>query len=109
MAIQKWLNDGCPGEVIKLAVNGALQRRKCDGPPENFSYFAKPIAQAFAEYQRPNPTAPPQAFDGKTNGYASRKRTVIDALDALDAKLDGREAEAGGGPGAPPSRLLPPY
>jgi hypothetical protein len=109
MAIQKWLNDGCPAEVVKLAVTTSL-RRKRDGPPDNFSYFAKPIASAFADHKRPNPTAQPQAFEDRTNGHASRKRTIIDAADDLVAKLNGLrgEAEIGGGQGAAPIRLLPP-
>lgn len=113
MAVQKWLNDGCPGEVVKLAVTTALQRRKRDGPPDNFAYFAKPIAAAFADHQRPNPAAPPQAFDGKSNGNAPRKRTPVDAGKDLMAEYDARIAaaearEAGERAGDPPARLLPP-
>lgn len=110
MAIQKWLNDGCPGDVVKLAVNAAL-RRKRDGPPQSFSYFAQPIAAAFADHQRPNPTAPPQAFDGKSNGYSVPKRTVIDAGRDLIAKLNALEgtADSGSGEGDTPPRLLPPH
>lgn len=52
--IQKFLDDGCPGEIVRLGCTTAL-RRKRDGPPERFVYFEKPIAQAFSEYRRPIP------------------------------------------------------
>lgn len=108
-AVQKWLNDGCPGEVVKLAVETALKRKR-DGPPDNFSYFAKPIAAAFADHQRPNPSASPRAFEEKINGNASRNRTVIDAGRDLVARLNAfdRAPDIGRGEGNSAPRLLPP-
>jgi hypothetical protein len=110
--VQRFLNEGCPGEVISLAVTATLKRKR-DGPPENFSYFEKPIAAAFAAHKRPLPTASPQAFDGKSNGHSSAKRTVVDAGKDLIAECDARLAaaearEAREREGDAFARLLPP-
>lgn len=70
--IQKFLDDGCPGEIVRLGCTTAL-RRKRDGPPERFVYFEKPIAQAFADYRRPVPEVAVrklEVIDG--GGFGSR-------------------------------------
>ena len=53
MLIQRFFNDGCPPEVVKVAVITELRRRT--KPPDYFAYFEKPIARAFANFQRPLP------------------------------------------------------
>jgi hypothetical protein len=109
LMVQKFINDGCPGEIVATAAIGVLKRKR-DGPPESFRYFENPIATAFAQFKRPLPEG--RAPDGAINGH--RKRTVIDAADDLIAKLNAIEggpeigqAEIGGGASAPAIRLLP--
>ena len=108
MRVQRWLTEGCPGHVVEGAAIAVL-RRKRDGPPETFAYFDRPIAQAWADLQRPMPTAAPT--QDAANG-THRKRTAVDASKDFVADIDRRirEIEAdqvGGGTGDVAARLLP--
>jgi hypothetical protein len=53
--IQKFFNQGCPRDVIVTAVRAELKRLSGAPPPERFGWFEKPIARAFANFQRAVP------------------------------------------------------
>jgi hypothetical protein len=67
MTIQKFLNQGCPLDVIRLAIRAELAR--IQAAPERFGWFERPIARAFANHQRGTPTVE------VINGGRSGKRT----------------------------------
>ncbi len=53
--IQKFFNGGCPADVIRTAIRAELKRLSGAPPPERFGWFEKPIARAFANFQRSVP------------------------------------------------------
>jgi hypothetical protein len=90
--VQKFLNAGCPGEM--LGVVTAL-RRKRDGPPERFSYFEKPIAQAHAEHAAPLPkvaTVPPRPLEIREN-YNGRSQRPPGFLEIARQRIRDLDAE----------------
>jgi len=77
LQVQKFISEGCPGDLVRDTATSVLKRKR-DGPPENFSYFDRPIATAFAQFKRPLPevSAPDGALNGqrKKNRHRRRKR-----------------------------------
>lgn len=96
--VQKFIDEGCPGEIVKLGAIGALKRKR-DGPPNSFSYFEKPIAAAFAQHLRPLPhvvVAPAETVEirnGQRNRPASITAIAAERWQELQADI---EAEAAG-------------
>lgn len=111
--IQKFLEDGCPGDLVRDTAI-AIVKNKRDGPPNNFSYFDKPIKAAHASINRPLPTVitPPGQTIEAANG-SSRKPSIIDHANGRIADIDARIAEATARENRlraseSPPRLLPP-
>jgi hypothetical protein len=103
MLIQRFINDGCPGEVIRFAVIGVLLRKK-NGAPQSFGYFEKAIAQAFADHQRPLQAANPQPIEAR-NGRPYRSPSWVELATesiqgcrASDEKETRSDIAGGGGP-----------
>lgn len=91
--IQKFFNGGCPADVIRTAIRAELKRLSGAPPPDRFGWFEKPIARAFANFQRSVPVvAVPKMeiinggkteFGGRSWGNGGgRSRTVGSATDA---------------------------
>jgi hypothetical protein len=92
--IQKFFNQGCPRDVIVTAVRAELKRLSGAPPPERFGWFEKPIARAFANFQRAVPVVAVPKMEiidgGKSNAGArawrddgrSRSRNLGSATDA---------------------------
>jgi uncharacterized protein YdaU (DUF1376 family) len=55
MHVAKWLRQGWPAEIILIAVQAALAKKR-DGPPHSIIYFEKPIAAEIARQAAPLPT-----------------------------------------------------
>ncbi len=110
--VQRFLNDGYPSAMIRIACTAVLRRGR--GPPENFGYFRKAIVDMRARLEAPLPVAVPRVLEvidgGRSDartGTSQRGRIVAgravgkhygsacDALDALGEEF-AREAERRG-------------
>jgi hypothetical protein len=114
-AIQKFMTQGCPGEIIRFAVRKEI--RRIGRVPERFGWFENPIKWAYQNHLR---TPNLEIIDGglshqpRGNGGYGRSQnagryTVNDAArDLYQRTLAAYEAQCardGTGDGAP--RLLP--
>jgi hypothetical protein len=91
--VEKWLSGGWRPEIIISTIKGVLGRKR-DGPPENISYFEKPIAKAHALADAPLPTAKiiePKTLEVMRDGQRGSRslqddsRSVTGAIDKLQA------------------------
>lgn len=106
-AVQTWLNEGCPPEVILIACRRALAKKR-DGPPKSFNYFREAVATEFARSKEKLPVVN-LAPQGPVNGQRNVSRQEPDwdaAADRLRARL-ASNAEPNAVPEAAEGRIRP--
>lgn len=106
--LQAFLNSGLSAEHVRVACTTVLRRRHAAlrGPPEEFSYFRKPVAEICADLSREAPKVESRALEiidgGKSNAGArawradGRSRNHGSATDAASdlRQYFARRAEA---------------
>jgi hypothetical protein len=101
VTIQKFLDSGCPGIAIRLAIQAELARIT-PSVPERFGYFERPIARAFSNHQRKIPTVEiinggRSESPGRTTRYEPRRseprrKTMREVFDHIDDVFDAKIA-----------------
>lgn len=91
-AVQGWLNEGVPAEVILAACKRAMVRKR-DGPPKSINYFREAVATEFARSKEKLPEvklSPQGPINGNRNSQSRPQEPDWDAAaDRLRSRLSG--------------------
>jgi hypothetical protein len=115
--VSKWLREGWPKEIILVAVQSAMARKR-DGAPYSIKFFEPAIASEIARQNAPLPvvkvTAPISQMQEKA--YAEARKFDSDfhqrrdrrhaAIAELNAAVDANRTEGGHGGNVSPLRLV---